>query len=236
VPHRLFHVARQKSPPRGSQRQRQAVARSARLWDITTHIEVEPVPESHAAPLSPRQTTRRPSKASPWSTALIGRQKAYLQRRTQPPGAARSTPTARTAHHGHDGVDERLDLANSSAAICPETARRPLRRHMYLALLGLWPVPFLNDRLWLTLHLALHAHHLCTPCLSRGDNTRICKPSKRPPRAPISPTPRRLAKRAPPWLQLLSRLLLLFAPSPPTLCPSPSSPRFAGSLFPPTRL
>jgi hypothetical protein len=124
VPHRLFHVARQKSPPRGSQRQRQAVARSARLWDITTHIEVEPVPESHAARLSPRQTTRRPSKASPWSTALIGRQKAYLQRRTQPPwrgslhsnSANRPSRSRRRGRAPRFGQFQRCDLPRDRQA------------------------------------------------------------------------------------------------------------------------
>jgi hypothetical protein len=89
----------------------------------------------------------------------------YLQRRTQPPGAARSTRTARTAHHGQVSVGERLDSTNSSAAICSSTPKRSLRRHMYLASLD--GSPFSNNRLWVD-SPPLFALIICASHVYRG--------------------------------------------------------------------
>ena len=94
----------------------------ARDSGITIHFEGEHAPESHTAS-QPRR--HRPRTAPLVRRAYWPAKKCTCSAGRSPPGAARSTRAARTAHRGQVLTDERVDLTNSRAAICSSTPKRP---------------------------------------------------------------------------------------------------------------
>ena len=97
------------------------VNRSARLWNHHP-LEGEHAPESHTAS-QPRR--HRPRTAPLVCRAYWPAKKCTCSAGRSPPGAARSTRAARTAHRSQVLTDERVDLTNSRAAICSSTPKRP---------------------------------------------------------------------------------------------------------------